>query len=169
MEFRIGQGIDIHPFEEGKRCVLGGVEIPHHRGLKGHSDADALLHALVDAFLGATGRSDIGTLFPNTDPQWKNMDSCVFLEKVWNEIRSEGWAVSNIDCTVIAEEPRLMPHVPAMKRRIAEVLAISPDLIGIKATTAEGLGAMGRREGVFAGAVVLLHRQEKFAELKSFN
>ncbi len=158
MELRIGHGIDIHPFEEGRRCVLGGVEIPHASGLKGHSDADALLHALVDALLGATGRPDIGALFPNTDPAHAGRDSSFFLSTVWEHVQSDGWSIVNIDCTILAEVPKLNPHIAAMKERISSVLSISTDRIGIKATTTERLGAIGRSEGVAASAVVLLQR-----------
>lgn len=158
MELRIGHGIDIHPFEEGRLCMLGGVEIPDSAGLKGHSDADALLHAVVDALLGATGRPDIGTLFPNTDPAHANRESSFFLSKVWEQVRSDGWSIVNLDCTVLAEVPKLKPHIAAMKKRIGGILSISTDCIGIKATTAERLGAIGRGEGVLASAVVLLQR-----------
>ena len=159
MELRIGQGIDIHAFEEGRPCVLGGVQIPHTRGLAGHSDADALIHALVDALLGAAGKADIGTYFRNDDAQWKNADSTIFLCNVMELLAAEGWSLVNCDCTVLAEEPKLGPHIGAMKERLAACLNASPSQIGIKATTTEGLGAIGRREGLLASAVVLLQRE----------
>lgn len=159
MEIRIGHGIDIHQFETGRRCILGGVNIPYERGLKGHSDADALLHAIVDALLGATGRPDIGTLFPDNDPIWKDAGSHFFLQGVWSEMKEQGWTIQNIDCTIIAEEPKLKPHIDAMKKRIGEILSLSTDCIGIKATTSEKLGALGRGEGLLASAVVLLIRE----------
>lgn len=157
-ELRIGQGMDIHAFEPGRPCVLGGVAIPHHSGLAGHSDADALLHAIVDALLGATGRGDIGIQFPNTDPQWRNADSSVFVTTTWSAISAEGWSLINLDCTVLAEAPKIGPYIAAMKERISSLLATTPDRIGIKATTTEKLGAIGRGEGLLASAVVLLKR-----------
>ena len=138
--------------------MLGGVTVPHHAGLKGHSDADALLHAIVDALLGAAGKADIGTRFPNSDPQWKDAESVVFLDAVWRELRGEGWQLVNVDCTVLAEEPKLKPFIPAMKEKIASILSVGVDRVGIKATTTEELGAIGRKEGLLASAVVLLQR-----------
>lgn len=156
---RIGQGIDIHAFEDGRRCVLGGVEIPHHRGLAGHSDADVLIHAIMDALLGAMGEPDIGHLFPNVDARWKNANSLDMLAEVHGSMQAHGWELVNLDCSVLAEEPKISPHVPAMKERIAQVLHIAPQCIGIKATTTEGLGCIGRREGVLACAVALLSHE----------
>jgi 2-C-methyl-D-erythritol 2,4-cyclodiphosphate synthase len=157
-ELRIGLGNDVHELVEGRPLVLGGVTIPHSHGLAGHSDADALLHAVCDAILGATGRGDIGTRFPNTDPRWKGADSKKLLASVWEDVSREGWGLVNLDTTVLAEAPKLSPHIPAMKRCIGEVLGVSPDRVGIKATTSEGLGFVGRKEGIMASAVVLLAR-----------
>ena len=133
--------------------------MPHDRGLAGHSDADVVLHAVCDAILGATGRGDIGTRFPNTAAEWKNADSRRLLAHVWRDVAGDGWSVVNLDITILAEEPKLSPHIPAMKRVIAEELAVSVDQVGIKATTSEGLGFVGRREGIMASAVVLLARR----------
>lgn len=158
MDLRIGQGIDIHPFREGRRCVLGGVEIPSEKGLLGHSDADALVHALIDAILGALGQRDIGTLFPDTDQSYKDADSCVLLSKVWELARGGGWSLVNADMTLLAEVPKVKPYVSRMQARLSEVLQCAPDRITIKATTTEKLGFVGRQEGVLASAVVLLQR-----------
>jgi len=156
MKMRVGSGFDFHPFQEGRRLVLGGVEIPHSRGLEGHSDADALLHAAIDAMLGAAGMSDIGSYFPNTDKQYKDISSLLLLEKAYRLIRGKGFKLVNLDITVIAEEPKIRPHVEAMKANIGRVLYLKPDEIGIKATTMEGKGTVGRGEGVAVQAVVLL-------------
>ena len=160
MELRIGQGIDIHPFAVGRPLVLGGVKIPHESGLAGHSDADALLHALIDALLGAAGLADIGALFPDSDIQWKGADSAVLLRKAWAEVSKLGWRVVNVDATVLAEAPKLAPHREAMKKVITDILGIELSCCGIKATTSEKLGFVGRKEGVLASCVVLLQRGE---------
>ena len=158
MDLRIGQGIDIHPFQEGRRCVLGGVEIPSDKGLLGHSDADALVHALIDAILGALGQRDIGTLFPDTDQSYKDADSCVLLSKVWELARRGGWSLVNADMTLLAEVPKVKPYVSQMQARLSKVLQCAAERITIKATTTEKLGFVGRQEGVLASAVVLLQR-----------
>lgn len=155
---RIGQGFDVHPFADGRSLWLGGVQIPHTRGLLGHSDADPLLHALTDAILGAVGRGDIGQRFPNTDPQWKGASSLEMLRIVWDEVRRDSWEIVNCDTVVLAERPKIAPHVPLMKDRIAGVLGVAADRVGIKATTTEKLGAVGREEGIAAFATVLLAR-----------
>jgi 2-C-methyl-D-erythritol 2,4-cyclodiphosphate synthase len=157
-ELRIGQGIDIHRFADGRRCVLGGVEIPNAKGLLGHSDADALVHALMDAILGATGKRDIGTLFPDTDMAFKDADSCQLLAKVWSVANADGWHLVNADITVLAEVPKVKPYVPEMVARLAQVMGCELDRIAIKATTTERMGFIGREEGVLASAVVLLQR-----------
>jgi len=158
MELRIGQGFDVHRFAEGRRCVLGGVEIPHARGLLGHSDADVLTHALMDAILGAIGGRDIGTLFPDTDPAFKDADSIVLLQKVWGIAHAEGWRLVNADISVLAEAPKLKPHIGAMLERLSGALGCAPSQLAVKATTTERLGFVGREEGIVASAVVLLTR-----------
>lgn len=154
--FRIGEGWDIHVLAEGRRLVIGGVEIPHAKGLQGHSDADVLLHALTDALLGAAGLSDIGRHFPDTDPQFKGADSVVLLVEAARRVYAGGWRIGNIDSTVIAQAPRLAPHIPAMRERIAQALGLEPGQVNVKAKTAERLGPVGREEGIEARAAVLL-------------
>jgi 2-C-methyl-D-erythritol 2,4-cyclodiphosphate synthase len=156
MQIRIGNGYDIHQLAAGRRLILGGVEIPHELGLLGHSDADVLTHAIMDAMLGALSLGDIGFYFPPTDPQWAGADSLALLGKVHQLIRDKGWQVGNIDSVVVAERPKLKPHISAMRDRLAGVLQVQPDQIGIKATTNEKLGPVGREEGIAAYAVVLL-------------
>lgn len=154
--FRIGQGFDFHPFQQGRRLILGGVEIPHRSGLEGHSDADALLHAVCDAMLGAAGMRDIGSYFPDDDPAFKDISSLILLEKVQRLVRGKGWKVANLDLTVIAQEPKIKPHVEAIEANLCRTLHIKPEQVGIKATTMEGKGAVGRGEGIAVMAVVLL-------------
>ncbi|MES1021636.1 2-C-methyl-D-erythritol 2,4-cyclodiphosphate synthase [Gloeocapsa sp. BRSZ] len=158
MNIRIGNGYDIHQLSFDRRLILGGVEIPHDRGLLGHSDADVLTHAIMDAMLGALSLGDIGLYFPPTDPQWKGADSLVLLAKVNQLIRDRGWQIGNIDSVVVAERPKLKPHIQQMRSRLAEVLAVQPEQIGIKATTNEKLGPIGREEGIAAYAVALLQQ-----------
>src|SRR4030095_13244125 len=158
MDIRVGQGYDIHPFAAGRRLLLGGVEIPHERGLPGPSDADVLLHALGGALLGAAGLGDLGTHFPPSDPQWKGADSGDLLKRVVIEVKNEGWLIGNCDLTVIAEEPRLLPHRERIRSRVTQLIGATPGAIGLKATTNEHLGALGRGEGIAALAVVLLKR-----------
>ncbi|HEX9811620.1 MAG TPA: 2-C-methyl-D-erythritol 2,4-cyclodiphosphate synthase [Burkholderiales bacterium] len=153
---RVGQGFDVHALVPGRRLVLGGVHIPHTLGLAGHSDADALLHAICDACLGAAGLGDIGRHFPDSDRQYKDIDSRILLRRVHASISKAGWQVANVDATVIAQAPRLAPHLPAMQQNVAQDLGISVDQINIKATTTERLGFTGREEGIAASAVVLL-------------
>ena len=153
---RIGFGYDIHPLAAGRRLVLGGVEIPSPRGLDGHSDADVLLHALCDALLGAAGLPDIGSLFPNTDPTYKGISSLELLRQVWERLGLAGYGVGNVDLTLIAEAPKIAPHVPQMRALIAQILGIEPARVGIKATTNEGLGSLGRGEGIAAHAVAAI-------------
>ena len=159
-DFRVGTGYDFHSFEEGQTLVLGGVVIPHDRSLKGHSDADALLHAIMDALLGAAGLKDIGSYFPDTDPKYREISSLLLLEKVYRLVRGKGFSVGNVDLTVIAEEPKIYPHIEAMKTNLARTLHLKPDQIGIKATTMEGKGAIGRREGLAVQAVALLIKEK---------
>ncbi len=157
-ELRIGHGFDFHPFQAGRPLFLAGVEIPHETGLSGHSDADAPLHALMDALLGAAGMSDIGSLFPDSDERYRGVSSLLLLEKVFRLIRGRGFRVVNVDLTVLAERPRIRPHVAAMKANIARTLQIPARQVGIKATTMEGRGTIGRGEGIAAEAVALLSR-----------
>ena len=152
-----GIGYDVHRLVEGRPLWLGGVEIEHTKGLDGHSDADVLLHAICDAVLGAIGEGDIGSYFPPSDPQWKNTPSRIFLEKASELVGNVGGAIVNIDATLIAEAPKILPHVPAMKIAVAQALYISPDQIGIKATTNELLGFLGREEGMAAMAVAAVN------------
>ncbi|MCC5877076.1 MAG: 2-C-methyl-D-erythritol 2,4-cyclodiphosphate synthase [Candidatus Sumerlaeia bacterium] len=156
--FAIGQGYDVHQFAPNRRLVLGGVEIPHDRGLIGHSDADVLLHALCDALLGAAGLGDIGHFFPNTEKKWEGADSMELLRLVMEKLREMGWKVGNVDCMLIAEEPKVAPHLPAMKERIAPVLGCEVARVGLKATTNEKMGFVGRGEGIAALAVALIFR-----------
>ncbi|MEE8349076.1 MAG: 2-C-methyl-D-erythritol 2,4-cyclodiphosphate synthase [Acidobacteriota bacterium] len=158
--FRVGTGYDFHPFEKGETLILGGVQIPHPQGLKGHSDADALIHATMDALLGAAGLSDIGGYFPDTDSRYKNIASLLLLEKVVRLVRGKGFSVGNIDLTVITESPKIQPHVEAIKANLARTLRVKPGSIGIKATTMEGKGPIGRGEGLAVQAVVLLVQVE---------
>ena len=155
-KLRIGQGIDIHPLVKGRALILGGVNIPHDSGLAGHSDADCLLHSLIDALLGAAGKGDIGTRFPPSEEKWRGASSLELLRMVWSELSGQGWQVVNCDITVLAELPKLAPHIPTMKQRIGEVLGLAVECIGIKATTTERLGFVGRKEGMLAQSVVLL-------------
>lgn len=156
MNIRIGNGYDIHCLVPERPLILGGLQIPHEFGLLGHSDADALTHAIMDAMLGALSLGDIGLYFPPTDPKWKGADSMVLLAQVNQLILDKGWEIGNIDSVVVAERPKLKPHIPKMRSRLAEVLQIQADRIGIKATTNEKLGPVGREEGIAAYAVVLL-------------
>ncbi len=150
---RVGIGYDVHRLEEGRRLVLGGVEIGHPLGLAGHSDADVVAHALVDALLGAVGLGDIGTHFPDTDERWKGASSLEFLRATAELLKQQGWRVVNADVTVVAEAPRLGPYVPKMRERLAGALDASPGSVSVKAKTPEGLGALGRGAGIAALAV----------------
>ncbi|WP_197480183.1 MULTISPECIES: 2-C-methyl-D-erythritol 2,4-cyclodiphosphate synthase [unclassified Anabaena] len=156
MNIRIGNGYDIHRLVSDRALILGGVQIPHELGLLGHSDADVLTHAIMDAMLGALSLGDIGHYFPPTDPQWAGADSLVLLSQVHQLIRAQGWQIGNIDSVVVAERPKLKPHIKTMRDKIANVLQLQPNQVGIKATTNEKLGPVGREEGICAYAVVLL-------------
>ena len=156
IKIRIGNGYDIHQLGAGRPLILGGVEIPHELGLVGHSDADVLTHAIMDAMLGALSLGDIGHYFPPTDPQWAGADSLMLLSKVHQLVQDKGWQVGNIDSVVVAERPKLKPHIAIMRDRLATLLQVQPDQIGIKATTNEKLGPVGREEGIAAYAVILL-------------
>lgn len=156
----VGIGYDVHALATGRRLVLGGVEIPHPKGLEGHSDADALLHAICDAVLGALGEADIGHFFPNTDPRWKGAPSRIFLEEAARQVQSRGGRIVNVDATVLAEAPRIYPHVAQMKANVAAALQVSIRQVGIKATTNESLGFIGRQEGIAAMAVAAVDLPE---------
>ena len=156
MNFRIGEGWDIHALAEGRKLMLGGVEIPHHKGLLGHSDADALLHAITDALLGAAALGDIGTHFPDTDPRFKGADSAVLLAQACGLVRAQGYEIGNIDSTVIAQAPKLAPHIAGMRQRIAGILAVRVDQVNVKAKTAEKMGPVGEGAAIEARACVLL-------------
>ncbi len=156
---RVGVGYDVHGFAEGRRLVLGGVEIPHGRGLLGHSDADVLTHALMDAILGAMRAGDIGEHFPDADPAYEGCSSIALLERVGLMMREGGWRLVDADTVLVLEEPRIAPHRDVMRETMARALGVGPERIGLKATTTEGLGALGRGEGVAAQAVVLLERE----------
>lgn len=156
MRLRIGNGFDVHRFAEGRRCVLCGVEIPHPLGLLGHSDADVALHALCDALLGAAALGDIGKHFPDTDPRFEGADSRVLLRETARLLSEAGYSVGNVDVTIIAQAPKMAPHIPAMRANIAADLAIPLDAVSVKATTTERLGFTGRGEGIAAQATALL-------------
>lgn len=153
---RIGQGYDVHRLVEGRKLILGGVEIPYEKGLLGHSDADVLTHALMDALLGACALGDIGHLFPDSDPAYAGADSLKLLEKVVRVLEENGFQVGNVDVTVIAQAPKLAPYIPAMRDHLADRLHVPPDRISVKATTEEALGFTGRGEGIAAQAVCLV-------------
>ena len=155
---RIGQGFDVHKFEEGRPLILGGVTIPHDKGLAGHSDADVLLHTITDAALGAIGEGDIGRHFPDTDSAYKDADSAILLEKIWKLVTERGYKLGNIDCTIIAERPKMAPHIEAIQQRVAELLEADVSQVNIKATTTEKLGFTGREEGIASMAVILLQK-----------
>lgn len=156
----VGLGYDVHQLVAGRKLILGGVEIPHSLGLEGHSDADVLMHAITDALLGAVGEVDIGHLFPNTDPTWKNAPSRIFLEEAARRIAARGGRIVNVDASLAAERPKIFPHLAAMKARVAEALGIPETKVGIKATTNERLGFIGREEGIAAWAVAAVDLPE---------
>lgn len=153
---RVGIGYDVHAFADDRILVLGGEAIPHEQGLAGHSDSDVLVHAVCDALLGAAGMGDIGRHFPDTDPAFKDIRSMALLERIMDLIRSRGLAVTNIDATILAEAPRMWPHIPAMRKNISQVLGVPLEDVNIKATTSENLGFIGRREGIAAMCAALL-------------
>nr|WP_315426204.1 2-C-methyl-D-erythritol 2,4-cyclodiphosphate synthase [uncultured Albidiferax sp.] len=156
LPFRMGEGWDVHALVAGRKLILGGVEIPHTMGLLGHSDADALLHAITDALLGAAALGDIGTHFSDTDPQFKGADSMVLLVEAMRRVAAKGYKIGNIDSTIIAQAPKMMPHIPAMRERIASALGLVLEQINIKAKTAEKMGPVGLGHSIEARAVVLL-------------
>lgn len=157
MNFRIGEGWDIHALVVGRQLILGGVEVPFHLGLLGHSDADALLHAITDAILGAAALGDIGTHFPDTDAAFKGADSSVLLAEAARRVRAKGFEIGNIDCTLVAQAPKLMPHIPAMRSHIAQTLGLDLDQVNVKAKTSEKMGPVGLGQAMEARAVALLY------------
>ena len=157
---RIGEGYDVHRLAEGRKLILGGVEIPYEKGLLGHSDADAALHALADALLGALALGDIGQHFPDSDERWRGADSLMLLRAVYGMVKARGYALGNADLTIMAQRPKLAPHIPLMRARIAAALETAAENVSVKATTEEGLGFTGRGEGIAARAVVLLDKVE---------
>lgn len=159
MMIRIGQGYDVHQLAEGRPFILGGVEIEHDRGLLGHSDADVLLHTITDAALGAIGGGDIGKHFPDTDPEFKDADSKKLLTHIWEYVKEQGYELGNVDCTVIAQKPKLAPYIEQMRESIAELLEADISQVNVKATTSEHLGFTGREEGIAALAVILLNQR----------
>ena len=161
LKFRIGNGYDIHKLVNGRHLIIGGIKLNHPEGLglDGHSDADVLTHSIMDALLGALSLGDIGKYFPPTDEKWKNIDSLLLLSKVIALIRKEGWDVNNIDSVIVAERPKIMPHINLMKKNISNILDVDENLIGIKATTNERLGPEGREEGISCHSVVLLEKK----------
>ena len=158
MTIRIGEGWDIHALVEGRPLMLGGVQVPYSKGLLGHSDADALLHAITDALFGAAGMGDIGTHFPDTDAAFKGADSAVLLAEAARRVRAQGYSIGNVDSTIIAQAPKLAPHIGAMRTRIADILGIAPDCVNVKAKSAEKMGPVGEGLAIEARAVVLLQR-----------
>src|SRR5579862_759906 len=156
MNFRVGNGFDFHPLEAGRRLVLGGVEIKHDMGLRGHSDADVAAHALANAILGALGAGDLGRHFPDNDVRYKDADSIVLLTEVWKLASAQGWRLGNADLTIFAEQPKLKPYLDAMRARLAAALSADQSRINVKASSPEGLGALGRGEGMAASAIVML-------------
>ncbi|AZT90679.1 2-C-methyl-D-erythritol 2,4-cyclodiphosphate synthase [Caldicellulosiruptor changbaiensis] len=155
--FKVGFGFDVHRFSEGRKLILGGVEIPFEKGLLGHSDADVLIHAIIDAILGAMGENDIGRLFPDTDMKYKDISSIILLKEVSKLLENKGMSIINIDTTIVAQKPKISPYTDEMKTNIAKALNIEKTQVNIKGKTTEGLGFEGREEGVSAYAVVLLH------------
>ncbi len=158
MNVRIGHGYDVHRLVAGRKCIIGGMDIPHETGLLGHSDADVLTHAVMDALLGAAGMADIGHLFPDTDPQYAGADSLQLLREVGRRLAQAGWTPGNIDATIIAQAPRMAPYLDGMRQNIAQALGIAEDAVNIKATTEEHLGFTGAKEGIAAHAVCLIEK-----------
>lgn len=166
---RIGMGYDVHKLVEGRKLIIGGVEIPHELGLLGHSDADVLLHAISDALLGAAALGDIGKHFPDTDPKYEGADSIMLLGEVGKLIEAEGYLIENIDATIIAQAPKMRPHIDTMRQNIADALSIDISQVSVKATTEEGLGFTGAREGISAQAICLLNSPFDFATMDVAN
>lgn len=159
LPYRVGTGYDIHRLEENRDLIIGGIKIPYEKGLYGHSDADVLIHAIIDALLGAAALPDIGTIFPDTDEQYKDADSAVLLKKVCEMISDNGYKVGNIDSNIIAQAPKMMPHIPEMKKRLAEVIGTDIENISVKAKTNEKMDAVGEKKAIEANAVVILYKE----------
>jgi len=156
MRYRVGQGFDFHPLAVGRKLILAGVEIAHDKGLSGHSDADVAAHALANAILGAIGEGDLGRHFPDSDPRYAGADSLRILAEVWAIAKARGWRMGNADLTIFAQAPKLAPHLDTMRQRVADTIATSRDRVNVKATNPEGLGALGRGDGMAAAAIVML-------------
>ncbi len=161
---RVGIGYDVHPLTQGRRLVLGGVEIPFDKGLDGHSDADVVVHSIIDALLGAAGLGDIGTHFPSSEPNYKGISSIVLLRRVATMLKEEGWQIYNVDATVVAEQPRLAPFIPRMRELISHTLEVSIDRVGVKSTTSKGLGLVGEGQAIAVHAVALVDEAADQAE-----
>lgn len=157
---RVGQGFDVHEFAENRPLIIGGIEIPYERGLIGHSDADVLLHTITDAALGAIGEGDIGRHFPDTDPDFKDADSAKLLEYIWKLVDARGYKLGNIDCTIIAQKPKMAPYIETIRTRVAELLQADVSQVNVKATTTEKLGFTGREEGIASMATILLLKKD---------
>lgn len=157
---RIGQGFDVHEFADNRPLIIGGIEIPYERGLIGHSDADVLLHTITDAALGAIGEGDIGRHFPDTDPDFKDADSAKLLEYIWKLVDAKGYKLGNIDCTIIAQKPKMSPYIETIRTRVAELLQADVSQVNVKATTTERLGFTGREEGIASMATILLLKKD---------
>ncbi len=156
MNFKIGHGYDIHRTAEGRKMIIGGVEIPYEKGLLGHSDADVLIHAIIDSLLGAMGKGDIGTHFPDTDDKYLNIDSALLLQRTMEIMKDEGYTVGNLDSTVIAQRPKLNPHIPSIRARLAKIMNVPEEKINVKAKTEEGLGYIGAGDAIVAPSVVII-------------
>ncbi len=157
---RVGQGFDVHEFAEGRPLIIGGVTIPHEKGLIGHSDADVLLHTITDAALGAIGEGDIGRHFPDTDPEFKDADSAKLLEHIWKMVEEKGYVLGNVDCTIIAQRPKMAPYIEEIGARVAQLLNADISQVNVKATTTEKLGFTGREEGIASLATILLMKKD---------
>ena len=157
---RVGQGFDVHEFAEGRPLIIGGVTIPHEKGLIGHSDADVLLHTITDAALGAIGEGDIGRHFPDTDPEFKDADSAKLLEYIWKMVEEKGYVLGNVDCTIIAQRPKMAPYIEQIRTRVAQLLHADISQVNVKATTTEKLGFTGREEGIASLATILLMKKD---------
>ena len=158
LPYKVGTGYDLHRLEENRDLIIGGIKIPYEKGLMGHSDADVLIHAIIDALLGALALPDIGTLFPDTDEQYKDADSTLLLKKVCEMVLKKGYKIGNIDTNIIAQAPKMMPHIPLMKERLSEVIGISSEYISVKAKTNENMDAVGEKKAIAANAVDLLYK-----------